>query len=198
MFFGDLEAAYEAWRAGRVDWAAVPTARIVDVIQLGKKNHINRPLPALDYLEVAAPGPPAAAGLFRQALSLAIDRSRISAEAFDRNAAPATGIVPPLVVGSASANPSDACPSCGYDPGRARQLLARSGIDVAGVFPLYFQPGVGQDAWMLDAARDLKANLGIDAQALPAPASLSAQPTAADLLRASPSGAAAGLSWIMR
>lgn len=51
---------------------------------------------------------------------------------------------------------------------------------------------------MLDAARDLKANLGIDAQALPAPASLSAQPTAADLLRASPSGAAAGLSWIMR
>jgi ABC-type transport system substrate-binding protein len=49
-------------------------------------------------------------------------------------------------------------------------LLAQSGVKMAGVFPLYYAPGTGQEAWVRAVAADVAAVLGIDARAMPLPA----------------------------
>ncbi|HMC09447.1 MAG TPA: ABC transporter substrate-binding protein, partial [Actinomycetota bacterium] len=170
--FTDLDAAYRAWRAGELDWTAFPPVKTSEVKRLDASSYINRPSAGLDYLVVRAPPAPADGALFRRALSLAIDRRRITSTLFAGATVPAAGIVPPRVPGSASSGGVSPCRSCGFDPAQARELLAASGVKLAGTFPLYFSPGVGEDAWMVAVAQDLKANLGIDARAVPGAAAV--------------------------
>jgi len=64
---------------------------------------------------------PASDTRWRQAFSLAVDRSRIAA-ALAGAAAPATGLVPP---GMPAAGPAPACAACAHDPVRAKALFAQ-------------------------------------------------------------------------
>jgi oligopeptide transport system substrate-binding protein len=64
---------------------------------------------------------PASDPRWRQAFSLAVDRSRIAAMLAGA-AAPATGLVPP---GMPAAGPVPACAACAHDPARAKALFAR-------------------------------------------------------------------------
>jgi ABC-type transport system substrate-binding protein len=62
-------------------------------------------------------------------------------------------------------------------------LLAQSGVKVAGVFPLYFAQGTGEEAWVRAVAGDVASVLGIDARAMPLPAGPAVPPGATALAR---------------
>lgn len=172
-----VPAASRAWMAGLVDWAPIPPTSTAAVEALGKQSFLEEPVAAVDSLTVEDPGAPSGADLLdlREAISLAIDRGGIVTDVFDGAATVATGFVPPLVPGSASAG-GGACPACGFNPGRARQLLAASAVGAGGSVPLYFPYGLGEDALMQTVAQDLRANLGLDVQALPVPVSATGAP----------------------
>ncbi|HEU5002217.1 MAG TPA: ABC transporter substrate-binding protein [Actinomycetota bacterium] len=183
-------AGESAWDAGAVDWAPVVPTATAQVEALGKKSFIEGPLGATAFLAVGlgalAPPTSSAAADVREAFSRAIDRPRIAASVFGGSAAPAVGLVPPTVPGSASTalasptpgqqfpdqivvapGPGAPCTACAYDPAQARRLLAAARVALAGRFPLYYAAGVGEDAWMQAVAGDLRVTLGIDAQAVP-------------------------------
>ena len=171
--FGDLTGSYQAWKAGELDWSAFPPEKTAETRHLYRPLSLIRPTAGVEGLVVGGPDN----ALFRQAVSLAIDRSGIATGLLTNAVLPAVGIVPPRVPGSAAAVGPPPCPACTYDPARARRLLAESGVKVEGVFPLSFIPGVGEDAWVRAVADQLKANLGIDASpvaAAPPPGSLTA------------------------
>jgi len=95
----------------------------------------------------------------RQALSLSIDRELIIKQVLSGLADPSTDIVTPPIPGSRA----DACPSCVYDPEKAKELLASSGVDPSSfTLELYFNSGSGHEEWTEAAARQIQENLGID------------------------------------
>ena len=215
--YASTGAAQAAWYAGAVDWAPVLPTSTARVEALGKKSFIEATEGETAFLEVGlgnlAPATSTAGADVRQAFSLAIDRTRIAGSVFGGSAGPAVGLVPPSVPGSASTplvgpaphqrfpnqvsvtpGPGAPCPACDYDPARARQLLAASGVVLTGQVPLYYPAGVGEDAWMQAIAGDLRANLGIDAEAVPTAvgpqASLVPGEAAAALHGAAPAGVA--------
>ena len=163
--YDGLADEYAAWRAGQIDWSAFPPDKTAEVRHLYRPSSLVRPTAGLDalVLPTAAPGNL----LFRQALSLSVDRTGIGRFVLGDALLPATGLVPPLIPGSSAGSPIPACPACTYDPVRARQLLAQSGVQVAGVFPIYFAPGTDQEAWVRAVAGDIASALGIDARATP-------------------------------
>jgi ABC-type oligopeptide transport system substrate-binding subunit len=169
--YQDVGAAYAAWRSGQLDWTAFPPDKTGEVRHLYRPSSLIRPTAGLDGLVLPLTAAPTSNPLFREALSLAIDRTRIGRYVVGNSLLPANGLVPPLVPGAWASNPTAPCSSCTYDPPWARQLLAQSGVRVAGVFPLYFAPGTGEEAWVRAAAGDIASVLGIDARALPLPAS---------------------------
>lgn len=224
--FPHLAGAYAAWRAGQVDWASVPPTDVSSALRL-KADVIHRSTAALDYLVIRAPGeevsPRPGQGAptstvtataqdlleLREAISLAINRDRIATEIFGGSVTPAVGIVAPLIPGSGSSIVSPGpkgigglyargpCTVCRFDPARARALLAQSGVAIPGVFPLYYPPGIGAEAWMGAVAQDLRSSLGIDAVAMPASAVAPGGSYAA-ALGPSQGGAGLGLSRMMR
>jgi ABC-type oligopeptide transport system substrate-binding subunit len=174
--YQDIGASYAAWRSGQLDWTAFPLDRTVEVRRLYRPSSLIRPTAGLDALVVPLTTAPTDNPLFRQALSLAIDRTKIGRYVVGNSLLPADGLVPPLVPGSGATSATDPCSSCTYDPARARLLLAQSGVKVAGVFPLYFARGTGQEVWVRAVAGDIAAVLGIDARAMPLPAAGAAPP----------------------
>ena len=95
----------------------------------------------------------------RQALSMSIDRELIIKQVLNHLADPSTDIVTPPIPGSRS----DACAYCVYDPEKAKELLASSGVDPKSFkMELYFNSGAGHEAWTEAAARQIQENLGID------------------------------------
>lgn len=164
----DVNAAYEAWMKGQVDWAPIPPTASAHVQTLGKKSFLDDAVGVVDYLTVgigsgaAKPGTDPEA--FREAISLAINRATLSEQVFDGAAHPARGLVPPVVPGSAAASGDgpNSCAVCDFQPTQARQLLAQSGIAVTGSIPLVYPAGLGEDPLMAAIAQDLQQNLGIE------------------------------------
>jgi oligopeptide transport system substrate-binding protein len=183
--YEDVGASYAAWRAGQLDWTAFPPEKTGEVRHIYRSSSLIRPTAGLDALVLPLTVAPTDNLAFRQALSLAIDRTKIGLYPMGNSLLPANGLVPPLIPGSgsgaaSSSGPTSAapCSSCTYDPARARRLLAQSGVKIAGVFPLYYAQGTGQEAWVRAAAGDISAVLGIDARAMPLPASAGGSPGA--------------------
>src|SRR6266550_6316033 len=174
--YEDVGASYRAWRSGRLDWTAFPPEKTAEVRHLYRTNSLIRPTAGLEALVLPVTVAPTDNLAFRQALSLAIDRTKIGRYVVGNSLLPANGLVPPLVPGSGSGSGSGSvgatapCSSCTYDPARARKLLAQSGVKIAGVFPLYYAQGTGEEAWVRAVAGDIAAVLGIDARATPLPA----------------------------
>ena len=176
--YQDLGAAYAAWRSDQLDWTAFPLDKTGEVRHLYRPSSLIRPTAGLDALVLPLTTAPTGNPLFRRALSLAIDRTKIGRYVVGNALLPANGLVPPLVPGSGATSQTAPCSSCAYDPALARQLLAQSGVKIAGVFPVYFAQGTGQEAWVRAVARDIAAVLGIDARATPLPAGLGSPPAA--------------------
>jgi oligopeptide transport system substrate-binding protein len=180
--YEDVGASYAAWRAGQLDWTEFPPEKTAEVRRLYRPSSLIRPTAGLDALVLPLSAAPTDNLAFRQALSLAIDRTGIGRYAMGNSLLPANGLVPPLIPGSGSGSAltgaAGPCSSCTYDPSRARRLLAQSGVKVAGVFPLYYAKGTGQEAWVRAVAGDIAAVLGIDARAMPLPAAPGGSPSA--------------------
>lgn len=177
--YDDVGASYAAWRAGQVDWTALPPEKTGEVRHLYRPSSLIRPTAGLDALVLPLTVAPTDKLAFRQAISLAIDRTKIGLYPMGNSLLPANGLVPPLIPGSGSGSGSTApCSFCTYDPPRARRLLAQSGVKIGGVFPLYYAPGTGQEAWVRAAAGDIAAVLRIDARAMPLPAASGGSPGA--------------------
>jgi oligopeptide transport system substrate-binding protein len=181
--YRDVGAAYAAWRSGQLDWTAFPPDRTGEVRHLYRPSSLIRPTAGLDGLVLPLTTAPTDNPLFRQALSLAIDRTRIGRYVVGNSLLPANGLVPPLVPGAGASSPTAPCSVCTYDPRRARELLAQSGVKVAGVFPLYFAQGTGEGAWVRAVAGDIASVLRIDARAMPLPAGPAVPPGATALAR---------------
>src|SRR5437870_5029181 len=175
--YEDIGASYAAWRSGQLDWTAFPPEKTGEVRHLYRASSLIRPTAGLDALVLPLAAAPTDNLAFRQALSLAVDRTKTGRYVAGNSLLPANGLVPPPVPGSASASASGPgstsaaapCSLCTYDPARARRLLAKSGVKIAGVFPLYYAQGTGQEVWVRAVAGDIAAVLGIDARAMPLP-----------------------------
>ena len=203
--FPDLNAAYAAWRAGQVDWTDLAPDQVAAAVVAYKNNVVRRSTAALDYLAVSGPtGTAVDLVAFREAISLAIDRRGIAAQVLAASVTPAVGLVPPSIPGAASRivkpgpkgvgglDATGPCTACRYDPARARQLLAQSGVSLSGTFALSYPPDIGAAAWMPAIARQLSANLGINAVAVAVPA----PPVGSSV--ASPERGALGMARLMR
>jgi oligopeptide transport system substrate-binding protein len=92
----------------------------------------------------------------RRALSLAIDRERIVAEALDGAATPATALIPPVL----DAHSPGSCAYCRYDPALARMLFDRSG-GWDGPLTVHYHTGVGAEHWIRDVIAQWQETLGI-------------------------------------
>ncbi len=126
----DEQTAWLALQHNQVSFAPVPldqvaAARILEGLSADGRSRpglLQGPESGTWSLGFALDAGPAKDPRWRQAVSLAIDRQRI-AEALAGALSPSSGIVPHGVPGAGRAT----CPACGYDPVRARSLLAEIG-----------------------------------------------------------------------
>ncbi|HEX9530517.1 MAG TPA: ABC transporter substrate-binding protein, partial [Acidimicrobiales bacterium] len=116
--YNDVAASYAAWRAGRLDWSAYPPDRMAEVRRHYRSSSVIRPTAGLDGLVLDEGSAPASNPLFRQAVSLAVDRAAIARGVLANAVLPAAGLVPALVPGAAAGGGASPCPSCGFDPAR--------------------------------------------------------------------------------
>jgi len=132
----DEQTAWLAFQQGNARFAPVPLDQASAAMQIAGRSADGRSRPGvLQGPEIGAWSlgfnlavRPASDPRWRQAVSLALDRPRIAAASAGAGAAaPAVGIVPSGVPGAGQAT----CGFCGYDPVKARALLA--GLRQAGV-----------------------------------------------------------------
>ncbi|GJF33436.1 peptide ABC transporter substrate-binding protein [Kitasatospora sp. NE20-6] len=157
----DFGAAYDALAAGRVDVApGVPAALAqADGAGLG---HVQGPADyyMVNLLDRAGARAPALRDVrVRQALNMAIDRAAISTRFFAGTGRPTAQIIAPEMPGY-DPGLDDAYP---YDPGRARQLLARAGYPDGFTLPVLSTDRFQCDA-LLQAVADDWAAIGVTVQ----------------------------------
>jgi len=137
--FDSPQDAFQAFKGGQVDLVSVPEDQVSEVRD--QKGFERTPGPQLTLLALDSTKAPTNIALFRQAISLAIDRLVIIDAAFGDQRQPALGWLP----GNFEATTVSAC--AGYarkvaDPARAKELLAQSGVDPAPIkLPLIFDTG---------------------------------------------------------
>jgi oligopeptide transport system substrate-binding protein len=105
--------------------AGVPGAGVAGAGAAASGGLVSGPEAAVDVLGFDLAAPPFGDRRARLGVALAIDRARLAAR-FSGARAPADALVPDglRTVGGA------ACEPCGYDPARARTLLAEAGVEV--------------------------------------------------------------------
>jgi oligopeptide transport system substrate-binding protein len=116
-------AAYTALQAGQVDITAIGPATYAAAERDMPADVVAYAAPAIDYLGFPLYNAYFGNKLIRQAISLAIDRATITKVLYAGLAVPASAILPPAEEGA----PPNVCAYCGYDPARARDLLAQAG-----------------------------------------------------------------------
>lgn len=154
-------AAYRDFQNGGVDVLSLaPEVYLEAKGQLGDAI-TEDPTATLTYLGFPTSKAPYDNVKLRQALSLAIDRELIVKQVLNGLAQPSTDIVTPPIPGSRD----DACKYCTYDPEKAKQLFAESGVDPKSfTLELYFNADAGHEGWTEAAARQIQETLGIDYQ----------------------------------
>jgi oligopeptide transport system substrate-binding protein len=156
----DAEAALDAYRAGEVD--AVTNANVEPVglkLLASYKDFQSRTFGALTYYDFNSTRPPFDDVRVRQALALAVDRKRLSEDILGGSTVPAEKFLPPASpterqegatkkIESASekvestvekvegaTEKAEGVQTLGYDPARARRLLAEAGYPGGDGFP---------------------------------------------------------------
>ncbi len=157
--FTSPTAAFRDYQNGGVDVLGIAPEVYPEAKQQLGDEIIEQPTNTLTYLGFPTTEAPYDNVQFRQAMSLAIDREAITESILNGLADPSTDIVTPPLPGARD----DACEYCQYDPERAQELLAESGVDVEGMTATYyFNADAGHDQWVEAAARQIQENLGID------------------------------------
>ena len=132
------DAGYVAFQQGTVDVAELPDGSLDEARAHPAATVVDGPTPNLYYLGMNTHAPPFDDPEVRRALSLAIDRERLTTELLEGNADPATAITSPVLPGAAD----DPCGGCVYDPTGARRVFRARDIDV---LTLSFSEGGGHD-----------------------------------------------------
>jgi oligopeptide transport system substrate-binding protein len=163
----DLDTAYVNWQAGNVDWTRIPPPKTQEARQQNEGNYLIRDMAGFEYLAFTLQHAPMDNKLFRQAVSLSIDRQAISDAVFFGLRTPAAAIVPELMPGSRVDGADGPCEYCEHDPDRAKQLFEQSGVNLDKL-TLHFNAGAGHDEWMAAVAQQVSQTLGIPVEAIPA------------------------------
>ncbi|MCP3423177.1 peptide ABC transporter substrate-binding protein [Nocardioides pinisoli] len=152
-------AAYRDFQNGGLDVLSLAPEVYLEAQGVLGDAIIEEPTATLTYLGFPIDEAPYDNKKVRQAISMAIDRELIVDQVLNGLAYPSTDIVTPPIPGARD----DACEYCTYDPERAKELLAESGVDPEGMtLQYYFNAGAGHDAWVEAAARQVQKTLGFD------------------------------------
>jgi ABC-type transport system substrate-binding protein len=162
----DVDAAWQAFEAGRTMTGAIPPAQLADAT----KTYGNTVQPQLatyffgfDMTDPVVGGE--ANAELRQAIALAIDREQIDEIVYGGTRTVASGYTPPGVPGYGR----DLCEVCTYDPARARELFAAwqaKGNSLPGPIRVQFNSDQGHEDVVAIVVANLRA-AGIDAEADP-------------------------------
>ncbi len=169
----DQDTAFLEFEAGNLDFVPIPSGRIqttVDAYGESPDGYTVNPgeqvslgaEQAIYYLLINNTDPALQDPNVRAALSLAIDRQDICDKVFEGTRTPATGIVPPGIVGQ-SAN---AFPYAKYDVEAAKAKLAEAGFPEGAGFPtisLEYNSGSGHEDILQLVQEDLKA-IGVNGE----------------------------------
>lgn len=167
--FDSEAAAVDAYKAGRLDIAPVPAARVDEANALGGLVVGNGDAVELLGLPTATDSPlrnPAA----RIAFSQALNRVRLVEEAWGGSRVPAAGYLPPaLGVFHRASGCGENAPLEG-DVDAARATLARARVDLAGQsLKLYFNDEFGYAKLAAAAAVQWREAFGVEVQPVPMP-----------------------------
>lgn len=169
----DQDAAFLEFEAGNLDFVPIPSGQIqttVDTYGESPDGYTVNPgeqvslggEQAIYYLLINNDDPAFEKAEVRQALSLAIDRQEICDKVFEGTRVPATGIVPPGIVGQKA----DAFPYAKYDVEEAKAKLAEAGFPNGEGFPtikLDYNSGSGHEDILQLVQEDLKA-IGVNSE----------------------------------
>jgi len=122
VFMGrDSDAPYSAFLRGQLDWTAVPTERVDEVVRDRGRAGFS-PYPAQLFYGFNLRNPKYQDARFREAILRAIDRDAILRDVYGNRVRPLDGVVAEGVPG----HQADPCEKCRYDPARAQALLAEA------------------------------------------------------------------------
>lgn len=143
VFPGDtMDAMYEEFRKGALEDTPIPTRDYRTNVGTKTYLYIKRPIFGVRFYGLNARIKPLDDRRVRQALIHAIDRDGLIEEIFFGRYTPAHGILPPGTLGF---NPG--LEGYAFDPGRARELLARAGYpEGRGLPPLTIWSSVKPDS----------------------------------------------------
>lgn len=137
--FNSPEDAYQSYRSGTVDVAAVPDSRLGEA-QAAGAGFVASATPEITFLAFDPANPATADPRFRHAISLAIDRLVIIDAVFGDGRQPATRWLP----GEYGRGVESSCASFARriaDRNRAGELLRASGADASSMkLPLFYDP----------------------------------------------------------
>ncbi|ANY07185.1 peptide ABC transporter substrate-binding protein [Pseudonocardia sp. HH130630-07] len=153
--FADTTAMYPEFEAGTIDVAAVDGDDLSQARTAYPDQVVDTPYPALVHLSFPGDDPRFSPDV-RRALGLAVDRRALADGLLDGRALPARGLLPDSVPGGGALD----CPSCGYDPALARELLAGAG-GWQGPLTLHTYQEPGNDQVLAALANQWRRNLGI-------------------------------------
>ena len=169
----DQDTAFLEFEAGNLDFVPIPTGQIQTTVDTygespdgytlnpGEQVSLGSEL-AIYYLLVNNTDPALADPDVRAALSLAIDRQEICDKVFEGTREPATGIVPPGIVG----HEADAFQYSKYDVEAAKAKLADAGFPDGAGFPtitLEYNSGSGHEDILQLVNEDLTA-IGVNSE----------------------------------
>lgn len=151
--FEDVDAAFEAFEEGQLDWAEVPDPDVPDAIDRYGDEAFT-PFHAELFLGLNVRSGALADLAVRAAVANAVDRAAIVQAVYPDVALPLGGIVPAGVAGAVAPG----CSSCGFDPARARAVLAeRFGEAPRPTLAIDYDDSPAQEAVARILARDLEA-----------------------------------------
>ncbi len=162
--YPDADTAYDAFDDGEVDWALAPVDRFGDAVADHGDDHF-APFQAELFFGLRAAGDVLGRVELRQAIAAAIDAPAIVAAVYADRADPLATVVPAGVPG----HDPGRCASCGYDPQRAKDLLAVAFPDgQVPTVPIDFDQSPAQETMARMVAADLE-DVGIPAVLRPQP-----------------------------
>jgi len=160
--YATTEQEFLEFQAGTVDSSDVEPEQYQGAEQAYGEAFVQLQGAVLTYLTVNTEDAPTSNKVYRQALSLAINRDDIIRTIFNNARVPATGIVPPATFGSRA----NVCTYCKFDLTAAKAKLAEAGGPGPQLVMAYNADGP-HAAWMTAVAAQLKTNLGINPKLVP-------------------------------
>lgn len=163
--FDDVARAYEAFRAGDLDWSLVPPGEAGAAVAEHGDGHVT-PFHAQRFLGFNLADDRFADDRFRRAIALALDTEAVADALVGPVSEPLTGLVPAGVPG---ADPSRCGDVCRHDPAAAEALLAEAfpSGEVPTV-PFDF-PDVEAEAAAAEVVREALEAVGIPVELRPHP-----------------------------